>query len=74
MQFEHALQAAHGLEAPLARRAAGDLERAKWRLWHGRRAGCRDVLAALPRRTRRGPMREAAGIDRLQRHVTGLMS
>ncbi len=73
VRFEHASQTARGLEAPLARRAERDLDRAKWRLWHGRRAGCRDRLAALLRWTGRRPVREAAGIDRLRRHVAGLM-
>jgi hypothetical protein len=54
VRFEHASQTARGLEAPLARRAERDLERAKWRLWHGRRAGCRDRLAALLRWTGAG--------------------
>jgi hypothetical protein len=73
VRFEHALQAARGLAAPLADRAVCDLDRAKWRLWHGRWAGCRDRLAALLRWTRRRPVREAAGADRLQGHVTGLL-
>jgi hypothetical protein len=73
VRFEHALQAARGLEAPLAHRAARELDRAKWRLWHGRWAGCRDRLTALLRWTRRRPVREAAGADRLRRHVTGLV-
>ncbi len=73
MRFEHALQAARGLEGPLARRAVRDLERAKWRLWHGRWAGCRDRLTALLRWTRRRHVRQAVGIDRLQRHVTSLV-
>jgi hypothetical protein len=73
VRFEHASQTARGLEAPLARRAERDLERAKWRLWHGRRAGCRDRLATLLRWTRRRPVRKAAGVDRLRRHVTGLL-
>jgi hypothetical protein len=73
VRFEHALQTARGLEAQIARRAERDLERAKWRLWHGRRAGCRDRLAALLRWAGRRPVREAAGIDRLRRHVAGLV-
>ena len=73
VRFEHALQVARGLEARIARRAERDLDRAKWRLWHGRRAGCRDMLAAMLRWTGRRPAREAAGIDRLRRHVTGLL-
>jgi hypothetical protein len=54
-------------------RSRCDLERAKWRLWHGRWAGCRDRLAALLRWTRRRHVREAAGTDRLQRHATNLL-
>jgi hypothetical protein len=78
VRFEHASQTARGLEAPFARRAGRDLDRAKWRLWHGRWAGCRDRLAALMRWTGRGwtgrwPVRETAGIDRLRRHVAGLL-
>ena len=74
VRFEHASQTARGLEAQIARRAERDLERAKWRLWHGRWTGCRDKLAALLRWTRRKDVYEAAGIDRLQRHVTNLLS
>jgi hypothetical protein len=73
VRFEHASQTARGLEAQIARRAERDLERAKGRLWHGRRAGCRDRLAVLLRWTGRRHVREAAGIDRLRRHVTGLL-
>jgi hypothetical protein len=73
VRFEHVLQAARGLEAPFARRAACDLECAKWRLWHGRRAGCRDRLTVLLRWTGRRPVGETAGIDRLRRHLTGLL-
>jgi len=72
--IEHALQAARGLDASLVHCAVRDLERAKWRLWHGRWARCRDMLTALLRWTRRRQMREVAGIDRLQRHVTSLAS
>jgi hypothetical protein len=49
VRFEHALQAARGLDAAdahLAVEAVGGLERAKWRLWHGRWPGCRRKLAA----------------------------
>jgi hypothetical protein len=73
VRFEHALQAARGLEAHIARRAERDLDRAKWRLWHGRRAGCRDRLAVMLRWTRRRHVRETPGADRLQRHITGLL-
>jgi hypothetical protein len=73
VRFEHALQVVRGLEAQIARRAERDLERAKWRLWHGRPVGCQSTLAALLRWTGRRPAREAVGIDRLRRHVTGLL-
>jgi len=58
VRFEHALQAAWGLGAGtagphLANEAVRGLERAKWRLWHGRWPGCRRRLAALRRWARR---------------------
>src|SRR5215212_8201898 len=58
VRFEHALQAARGLgagtvEKHLADKAVRGLERAKWRLWHGRWPGCRRKLAALCRWTQR---------------------
>jgi hypothetical protein len=58
VRFEHALQAARGLGAGstdtrLADEAVRGLERAKWRLWHGRWPGCRRKLAALCRWARR---------------------
>jgi hypothetical protein len=52
VRFEHALQTARGLGAAdthLADEAVRGLERAKWRLWHGRWPGCRRKLAALCR-------------------------
>jgi hypothetical protein len=66
VRFEHALQAARGLglaDAHLAAEAVRGLERAKWRLWHGRWPGCRPKLAALCRRTRlaKDPMRVGSG-------------
>jgi len=78
VRFEHALQAARGLgvntaEASLAERAVRGLERAKWRLWHGRWPGCRRRLAALCRWTERKHLRGVAGIGRLQRHVAELL-
>jgi hypothetical protein len=78
VRFEHALQAARGLgagssETHLADRAVRGLEQAKWRLWYGRRLGCRRKLAALCRWTQRKPLREVAGISRLQRHVSDLL-
>jgi hypothetical protein len=78
VRFEHALQAARGLDAGtaenhLADQAVRGLERAKWRLWHGRWSGCRRKLASLCRWTQRQPLREVAGIRRLQRHVSDVL-
>jgi hypothetical protein len=78
VRFEHALQSARGLgkgtaEASLAAAAVRGLERAKWRLWHGRWPGCRHRLAALCRWMQRRPMREVAGVDKLRQHVAELL-
>ena len=78
IRFEHALQTARGLgagaaDADLADDAVHNLERAKWRLWHGRWTGCRRKLAGLYRWTKRKHIREVAGIDRLQRHIGELL-
>ena len=78
VRFEHALQAARGLGADaadthLAAEAVRGLERAKWRLWHGRWPGCRRKLAALLRWAQREQMRDVAGIGRLERHVSELL-
>src|SRR3954452_12802580 len=61
VRFEHALQAARGFgagtaEKHLADQAVHELERAKWRLWHGRWPGCRRKLAALCRWMQRKPL------------------
>jgi hypothetical protein len=77
VRFEHALQAARGLaaaDAHLAVQAIRGLERAKWRLWHGRWPGCRRKLAALCRWTRRTSIRGLAGIWRLEHHVGELLA
>ncbi len=80
VRFEHTLQAARGLgdgigagDADLADEAVRNLERAKWRLWHGRWTGCRRKLAGLYRWTKHKHLREIAGIDRLQRHISELL-
>jgi hypothetical protein len=78
VRFEHALQAARGLgagtaDARLADAAVRGLERAKWRLWHGRWPGCRRRLAALRRWAGRESVREVAGIGRLWQRVAGLL-
>ena len=73
MRFEHALQAARGLaDTHLSNEAVRGLERAKWRLWHGRWTGCRRKLEALSRWTKRKHLRDVAGIERIQQHVSEL--
>jgi hypothetical protein len=77
IRFEHALQAARGLgavDAQLAAKAVRGLERAKWRLWHGRWPGCRRKLAALCRWARRISVYGMAGIGRLEHHVAELLA
>ena len=77
VRFEHALQTARGLaagDAKLAAEAVRGLERAKWRLWHGRWPGCRRKLAALCRWARRPSIRGIAGIGRLERHAGELLA
>jgi hypothetical protein len=77
VRFEHTLQAARGLgatDAHLAAEAVRGLERAKWRLWHGRWSGCRRKLAALRRWARRTSLRGLAGIGRLEHHVGELLA
>ena len=78
VRFEHALQASRSLgagtaEASLADTAVRGLERAKWRLWHGRWPGCRRKLAALCRWAERRSVRDVAGIDKLRQHVADLL-
>jgi hypothetical protein len=78
VRFEHALQAARGLgagtaEASLAATAVRALERAKWRLWHGRWPECRRKLAALCRWTERRSVRDVAGMDKLRQHAGDLL-
>ena len=79
VRFEHALRAARGLGAGstdtrLADEAVRGLERAKWRLWHGRWPGCRRKLAALCRWARRTHVQDVAGIRRLEHHVSELLA
>jgi hypothetical protein len=77
VRFEHALQTARGLDmadAHLAAEAVRGLERAKWRLWHGRWPGCQRKLAALCRWARRPAIRAIAGIGRLEHHVGQLLA
>jgi hypothetical protein len=77
VRFEHALQAARGLgatDAHLAVEAVRGLERAKWRLWHGRWPGCQRKLAALCRWARRTSVSGVAGIGRLEHHAGELLA
>ena len=78
VRFEHALQAARGLGAGtadtrLADAAVCGLERAKWRLWHGRWPGCRRKLAALCRWAERKALHDVAGIGKLRQHAGDLL-
>ncbi len=76
VRFEHTLQAARGLGAAdehLAAEAVRGLERAKWRLWHGRWPGCRRKLTALCRWAQHTHLCGVAGIGRLEHHVSGLL-
>ena len=77
VRFEHALQAARGLGAAdthLSCEAVRRLERAKWRLWHGRWPGCRRKLAAVCRWAQRAHVHDVAGIGRLKHHVGELLA
>jgi hypothetical protein len=77
VRFEHALQAARGLavaDAHLAAEAVCGLDRAKWRLWHGRWPGCRRKLAALYRWARRTSVCDIAGIGRLEHRLGELLA
>jgi hypothetical protein len=77
VRFEHALQNARGLgagDAKLVAEVVRGLERAKWRLWHGRWPGCRRKLAALCRWARRASILGIAGIGRLEHHVGELLA
>ena len=78
VRFEHALQAACGLGSGTADTHGADkvvrgLERAKWRLWHGRWPRCRRKLAALCHWTEHKYRRDAAGSGRLQQCASELL-
>ena len=77
VRFEHALQTARGLGAAtgsLADEAVRGLQRAKWRLWHGRWPGCRRKLAVLCRWAWRTSMCGVAGVARLEHHAGELLA
>jgi hypothetical protein len=72
VRFKHALQSAHslaGADAHLAVKTVRGLERAKWRLWHGRWPGCRRKFAAFRRWAQRPSICDMAGIGRLEHHL-----
>jgi hypothetical protein len=78
MRFEHVLRAAAGLGAGSAGAHLGDIcrrdiERAKWRLWHGRWKGCLIKLAGVNRWTEAKSIRDTAGIETVRRHLKDLI-
>ena len=80
IRFEHALQSARSLgrgtaaDASPADMAVRGLERAKWRLWHGRWPGCRRKLAALCRWAERHTVRDVTGMDKVRQHAGDLLA
>jgi len=79
MRFEHALQTATGLgagttDAYLSRQMRHDIERAKWRLWHGRWKGCLIKLSAIRRWTEAKSIDQIAGAGVLRRHLDDLLA
>ena len=77
IRFEHALQSARGLskaDTHSAQEAVRALERAKWRLWHGRWPGCRRKLAALCHWAECKAVRDVAGMDKLRQHAGNLLA
>jgi hypothetical protein len=76
-RFEHALRAAAGVsndtaDAHLSKLSRHSIERAKWCLWHGRWKRCLVKLANIYRWTEFQSIRDAAGIQTLQRHLRDL--
>lgn len=78
MRFEHALQAARGIgagatSAYLRTYAVRDLDRAKWKLWHGRSSACLGRLAQLANWLTCGHVRDVRGAVATRRHVNDLI-
>jgi len=78
MRFEHALQAARGIGAgttnvSLHSYAVRTLERAKWKLWHGRSNACLGGLALLENWLTCGHVRELRGSAVTRRHIKDLI-
>jgi hypothetical protein len=79
MRFEHVLNAATGLgagtvDAYLGEIARHDIERAKWRLWHGRWKGSLIKLAGISRWIEAKCVRDVEGVSALQRHLRDLLA
>ena len=79
MRFEHVLNAATGLgaetvDAYFREIVRHDIERAKWRLWHGRWKGCLIKLAGISRWTEAKCVRDVKGVSTLQRHLRHLLA
>ena len=78
MRFEHALQAARGLGAGtfsdyLQGHPIRELERAKWRLWHGRSSACLGRLARLTHWFDASHVRDVKGAPAIRRHINDLI-
>jgi hypothetical protein len=78
MRFDHVLKSAAGLGAGTANAHLGelsrrDIERAKWRLWHGRWQGCLVKLAGVRHWTETRTIRDAEGAETLRRHLKDLI-
>jgi hypothetical protein len=54
--------------------ARHDVERAKWRLWHGRWKGCLIKLIGIFRWTEAKCVRDVKGVSALRRHVRDLLA
>ena len=78
MRFEHALQAARGLGAGtfsdyLQGHPIRELERAKWRLWHGRSSACLGRLARLTHWFDGAHVRDVKGAPAIRRRINDLI-
>ncbi len=60
--------------AGLGKRRHRDVERAKWRLWHGRWKGCLIKLAEVRRWLGSGSIRHIVGVRSLRGHLDDLLS
>ena len=74
MRFEPILKMATGVGARTNKMQRSDVERAKWRLWHGRWKGCLIKLAAIHRRTEAKRIRDIEGVAALRQHVRDLIA